>query len=293
MHRVLLSFAMGVVFWHSLSPISHAQLVQVAPGYVKAPFVRVYTYPDGGSYVRAPFVSVFTRGYRGHGGHPVPTPADCCQMSWRSLSQAVRESSAQLEKDLDHVASGTNWKTPLKTAEIAALVPKDVDAPPPEEVRQQLQEIAKIHSAQNNSPEFRNVANLRSFRVLQVVLAEYASPPEERLRRQLFVAAGDLNRALGRFDTGDTWKQYFTLAPGMALSADKTEVKEPAPSETELAQLLERFDTVQTNEEYSKIARLPAFSTTRERLAAYLAQSPTASSESPEELPAPRPAALR
>lgn len=288
MRHAYLSFAVSGILWPALSLVSQAQLVQVAPGYVKAPFVRVYTYPDGGSYVRAPFVSVFSPGYHGH-GHPVPTPADCCQMSWKSLGQTVRESAAQLDKDLDHVTSGKEWKAQLKTAEIAALVPENVDAPPPEEARQQLQQISKSYANTSNSPEFRNVSNLRSFQVLQVVLAEYSSPPGERLRKQLFVAAGDLKRSLGRFDTGEGWRQYFTLSPGMALSEDKAEANDAAPNDAELAQVLDRFDSVQQNEDYYKISRLPAFNTTRERLAAFLTHSQSPASQSPEELPAPRP----
>jgi hypothetical protein len=47
-----------------LPAIAQAQMVEVERGYVRAPFVRVYRTPDGGTRVRAPFVDVFSDGPR-------------------------------------------------------------------------------------------------------------------------------------------------------------------------------------------------------------------------------------
>src|SRR5580704_14853487 len=93
----------------------YAQLVQVAPGYVKAPFVRVYSNPDGSSYVRAPFVSVFSPGYRtGYGVPSGPTSSELAKMDWRSLAQVIRASAAQLDLDLNQIPSGATWRSRLK-----------------------------------------------------------------------------------------------------------------------------------------------------------------------------------
>ncbi|MBI3840163.1 MAG: hypothetical protein HY288_19750 [Planctomycetia bacterium] len=290
MHRGLFYLTAPVLLWNSLSLVSQAQLVQVGPGFVKAPFVRVYRYPDGGSYVRAPFVSVSTPGYRmGRWAYRLPASTDFLQMDWRMLSQTVLEWSARLDADLDYFPSGKTWRSQLKTAEIAALVPKDRDAPPAADVRQQLQEILEIHRAASNSPELSRIANLPSFQILQLALAEYVTPSEQRSRRQLFFAAGELNRSLERFTTGGGWQQYLALSPGLVLSDDKALETEPVVSSDEFAQVLARFNSVSQNTDYRVISALPAFEATHERLAAYLGRSPTPSLNPPEELPAPRP----
>jgi hypothetical protein len=63
----------------ALANTGMAQLVIVRPGYVQAPFVRVYRDPFGGSHVRAPIVQVDRPGYFGgvprrmHYEAPLPT----------------------------------------------------------------------------------------------------------------------------------------------------------------------------------------------------------------------------
>jgi hypothetical protein len=290
MQRVFIYLTAPVLLWQSLGHDAQAQLVQVAPGYVKAPFVRVYRTPDGGSYVRAPFVSVYSPGYHmGHWGYHLPTSADFSQMDWRTLSQAVREWSARLDADLDRFPSGKTWKSQLKTAEIAALVPKDLDVPPAADVRQQLQKILEIQSATSNSPEWSQVANLASFQVLQIALAEYVTPSEQRSRRQLYFAAGELNRSLNRFNTAAGWQHYLALSPGQALSESNAEGAEPVPSADDFAQALARFDSVSQNTDYRVIWALPAFEATHAHLATYLRDSNPASHHRPEELPGPSP----
>src|SRR5438552_1812968 len=67
MNRLFLRPTAVAILLHFLIATGEAQLVQVGPGFVKAPFVRVYWCPDGSSYVRAPFVEVFSPSYRHHG----------------------------------------------------------------------------------------------------------------------------------------------------------------------------------------------------------------------------------
>ncbi len=285
MHRVISYLTMPVLFWLALGQLGQAQLVQVAPGYVRAPFVRVYRYPDGSSYVRAPFVSVHSPGYRR--GHGFPTAADFQQMSWHSLCQALGDLSGQLDADLDHYPSGKAWRTQLKTADIAALVSKQADVPPPDDVRRQLQEILKIHGEASSAAEFGEMATLPSFRILQLALTEYVTAPEQRQRRQLFFAAHELNRSLDHISTGAGWQQYLMLSSGMALSQSKAEETEPAVNPAEFSEALTRFDSVEQNADYRVIAVMPAFKATHERLAAYLSQLQAPSAKPREELPAP------
>lgn len=271
--------------WHSAC---HAQLVRVAPGYVKAPFVRVYSYPDGSSYVRAPFVSVFSPGYRrGYGVPSGPTSSELAEMDWRLLGQATRASAAQLDVDLKQIPSGATWRSRLKIAELTALLPPESDLSPTDDVRQQLQEISRIYGGLDSSRESRSVSNLRSFQVLQQALAEYVTPPVQRLRRQLYFKAGQLNRALERFATGAGWQNYLMLSTGLSLSTDHAQSSESLHSVADYKEVLARFDSVGQNPDYRVISDLPEFKTTRQRLADYLGQLETPPAQKPEELPAP------
>jgi hypothetical protein len=85
----------------------------------------------------------------------------------------------------------------------------------------------------------------------------------------------------------------------MTLSSTNAEAVTPVPDSDELSKSLARFESVEQNPEYRKIASVPAFKATRARLTAYLAQQPSTADRlpeagsipMPEELPAPRPSA--
>ncbi len=285
--RRILYVILAACMCQSLGQESRAQLVQVGPGFVKAPFVRVYHYPDGSSFVRVPFVAVHTPGYRMV--HPYVAPTDCNQMDWGLLSQAVRQRSAQLDAELDRLPEGKTWRSQLKTSEIVALVPESMDSPPPEEIRHQLRQILASYNAPIASPQFRGVASLASFQRLRTALEEYTTPAPQRLRRQLLLAAAELSRSVAPLSTGRAWQEYLWLRPGMPLSWDKAEEAESPPSRAELAHVLSRFDAINQSSEYRVISDLPAFKTTHERLASFIKLPEQPSDMRPEELPAPTP----
>lgn len=277
---------------------SEAQMVRVGPGFVRAPYASVDWFPNGVTHVRAPFVN--------HYGptlppffyqQDVPKPIDeWAQMSWQSLSQEIWKWSGQLDLDLERVPNGSTWQQKLRTAEIAGLVDTTADAAPPEANRAKLQEILESQQAALHSFQGRRIGNLPSLGNLQAALAEYVTPPEQRMRRQLYTAANELNASLKRFTTGEDWQKFLTVSPGMTLSSTVAEDVTPAPDAAELSKSLARFESVEQNPEYRKIAAVPAFKTTRARLTAYLAQQPggdrpveTEAVPMPEELPAPRP----
>jgi hypothetical protein len=288
MRRRIVYLAAAVLVWQWLGVVSEAQLVQVGPGYVKAPFVRVYHYPDGSSFVRAPFVAIHSPGYAvAYPEHSVPTPGDLCEMSWRSLGEAIHESTIQLDSDLDQFARGENWRSRLKTSEIAALVPKGADRPPAAGVRRQLLAALEVLRAAHKSSELSPVVSLQSFQILEAALGEYVSPPDVRLERQLFGASDELWHSLGDYPTGGLWRDYLALSPGMALADRKLGEAQSTPSAVELSDVLKHYDSVDQNNDFRIIARLPAFKTTHELLAAFVSQRATGSSQ-PEELPPPQ-----
>ena len=288
MQRLLPSIALALIIWPALGNSGQAQLVQVGPGYVKAPFVRVYTDPAGGSYVRAPFVQTYTPGYGMGRVHEVPPGAEFGRMEWRALGQAVRDWTVKLDADLNAFPSGEFWKSSLKTGEIARLAPLDRDGPPPEDVRQPLSAIVQNFDSVGNSPDVNRVASLTSFVKLRAALAEYSTPPELRLRQQLSAAARDLYRGLTRFTTAANWQQHLLLSPGMALSEDHLLGNGPMRNRDDLTAALTNFDAASHNEQYFQITGLPAFKATHELLTAYLRQ-PSVLTPEPETLPRPKP----
>jgi hypothetical protein len=288
--RLLKCFLVLATAWNGWGAAANAQLVEVGPGYVRAPFVRVYTYPGGGSYVRAPFVSRFSPGFPGAYADSFPMRERFDEMSWSELCRQVRESCAQLESDLARFRSGNFWRTSLKTDEIAAFVSVDSDYPPAESVRRQLTDILATYQSIGDAPDFNRVAQLGSFQALRAALSEYVMLPELRLRLQLSSAARELRQSLGRYNTGAGWQDYLLVSPNMPLSEVRLRQSEPVTT-TELADALARFDSASQNPEYDMISNLPAFKTVHARLATYFDERQAPSTPPAEELPAPEPAA--
>jgi hypothetical protein len=294
--RAMFFLIVGVVILQSMNEPAAAQLVQVAPGYVKAPFVRVWNGPDGSSRVRAPFVDLYTPGYRrsyvgdGYVGGSYAKGNQYGRMDWTWLAEAVRSNLRRLDSDLSRFPSGDFWKTSLKTAEIASLVQSTGNGPPNEVTRRRLAEIAAAYDSVGNAAEVNRIVNLASFQSLRASLLEYATPAELRLRKQLSLSAADLNRALARFKTGPGWQQYLTLVPGGVLSTTELALSKPAPPLANLEDASNRFDSVAANEEFRVISEVREFGQTRQLLADYVAarrsQSPAVA---PEELPRPSP----
>lgn len=281
---------MGSASWSSLAV---GQIVEVGPGYVRAPFVRVYRDPFGGAHVQAPFVDIYRPGrWAPHFPSPIGVQNartnDLQQLNWSELAEAVRVSAIAVDRDLARLPSNDFWKTSLRTEDILSLMPSEQQGPPDESTRQQLQQILTAYESVGNDPEMNRVAALASFQNLRFALREYLSSPPERSRRQLAAATAELNRELLRFDTADTWLRYFALDQGGTLSAERlaTISGQPTP---DLAAMLSRFDTISSDERYPMIAGLPAFREVRDRLSQYLSESHPNRSVPPEELPTPRP----
>ena len=293
MPRLSIAFATAVIV-HLLCTTSQAQLVQVGPGYVKAPFVRVYSHPDGSSYVRAPFVGVFSPGYRHVDWIPandLPQPEDFAEMDWRELRTSIRHLAANLDAELDRFGTGDLWKVELKTAEIRALVHSS--GPPTAAEAAKLEAILARYEATKHNSTARAVSKLNSFRALYVALDEYLIPPEERLRRQLSSAVNELHLVLEEMPTGPGWQRYLAL-PKFAAQQHSSEATRPPtePDVAELGNILARYDSVSHDERYYAIAQLPEFKEVHHCLAAYvkyLRNPPPVTGRPAEELPAPAP----
>ena len=164
-----------------------AQLVVVRPGYVKAPFVRVYRNPDGSTYVRAPFVRVHSP-VRQPQSHYVPRElqslaADLAEMSWQSLRHVLRQSSADLDAELSRFPTGKVWRRHFMAHAVLDLVPPQGDYPPSDDERTQLIEILTMFDQAHENSDLRAITSLVSFRVLHAAIGEFVSRPEPRMLR--------------------------------------------------------------------------------------------------------------
>jgi hypothetical protein len=115
--------------------------------------------------------------------------------------------------------------------------------------------------------------------------AEFAAMNEEQLYEQLVSIAASLQRRLGRFDTGTTWQRYFRFPHEEFASAD------PVVRREALIKLLDRFEKVAADQQYSMIWQLPAFVAMDAALTEAVSRPDEGTGSAPseaEELPLPR-----
>ena len=171
--------------------VAEAQLVQVGPGYVKAPFVRVYQTPHG-TTVRAPFTHVengvpfFGRHMRSGPGietfeaSPVESyhqEADTTEISLiERQRRLVGKSSLRLNRDLSRFRRATHWQTVLQLpSEFQKMKllenSSEVAQPDRAAVEAALENFEQVAG----NPRYRKIAQLKSFRTTHRLLREYVS----------------------------------------------------------------------------------------------------------------------
>ncbi len=169
--------------------VAEAQLVQIGPGYVKAPFVRVYRTRNGTS-VRAPFTHVesgapaYGRQLRqGPYAHPYGDPqaggydngdATAAISLMERQRRLVARAARRLDRDLLRFRTGSHWQAFLR------LPPELLNAHriAGRGVMVQLDPVA-VQAALNNfdtvasNDQYRKIAQLSSFRSTHRLLREY------------------------------------------------------------------------------------------------------------------------
>lgn len=269
--------------------VGQSQIVEVESGRVRAPFVRVYRTPDGGTRVRAPFVDVLTEGSRGsrsasgphdlppgqfnEGQAPIPanatnapTEIDLTEADWQSLRTIVRASEAELESQLDHYRDAERWKARLHVGDLRQTLTAESNRPPVGDTRDRLQVVLNAYDHASTNAAFRPLTRLSEFQAVHSALRELLRSPLERQRGRLAAASLDLDEVLARVQNGSSWAEYLRL-PESVFSPNQAAADVPA---NELSDVLDRFESVNADRRYSVIAALPAFRVTHRHLAAYI-----------------------
>jgi len=168
---------------------ARAQPVQVGPGYVKAPFVRIYRSPEG-TTVQAPFTRVQTNGSAYSRRNPsqpsVGPPSDllgqhlgntkevlpgsevaAVERQRRKLAVLVR----RLDRDLMRMTTATQWQSFLQLPPEIVSSKRAVTMHPDLE---SLQRVLEHFALVADNKEYQSVASLGSFRILYRELQSYA-----------------------------------------------------------------------------------------------------------------------
>ncbi len=323
MRRIPTSALALAVALVSLTDTAWSQIVRTYPDgavRVRAPFVRVYVGPNGETSVRAPFVAIDTPG-REHirhrpklttdlpggpslGRYSRPRPADPASLDWRALRRMLRSGAIRLEEELDRIPTGEGWKGYLRTTMLYEMAADESNRPPDPEAVEALRDALRRYEATSATRQSRQIASLAGFGTVHAALRELVIPPLHRLRRQLAESARDLERALMRLDTGSEWVRYLQLPDEIFFGESSADPRPPLPPSTDrtrqqgslrLIEALARFDTVSHDPDFRAIRELPAFKTTHDRLAMYVAllsetpSDPRVDDHQIEVIPAPQP----
>lgn len=275
-----------------------AQLIQVRPGFVKAPFVRVINYADGSSYVRAPFVSIRSppRGFPATAvvvqerhaisrSNELDLPGSpLIDSEGRPLRQFALEQLRVLERTVDR-----EWQEYLHLDALAQLLGASDDEFLVEDQRRHLSDLLRDYEATSNSENA--VSKLASFRMLHVMLLRLVLPPKQRGLDELTGAKRQLDAELGRIHATEIWGPYLELP--ITRVSQRQGIPVPPDHGEEAAkveQALSRYDLAMDDPQYQLITSLPGFQMTRNKLASYLQLlKPPIDTSTPEQLPLPDP----
>jgi hypothetical protein len=221
-----------------------------------------------------------------------PAAEELLQMDYLTLRRVARASSADFDRWLSGIPAGEVWRKHFESRTTQEHLAPDVDAPPTTEERQAILRIVGIFDRAVATADLNDITRTASARTLHAVLRELATPPDQRLVRQLSLNARTLNRSLSNLNTGVTWQRYLALPDGVIAAADRPPGgAELRADRKELSKILERYDSISANPEYRVIASLPEFEATHQRLSEVvnpprevLEQQPA---EVAEELPPP------
>ncbi|NIL96002.1 MAG: hypothetical protein GTO53_01865 [Planctomycetales bacterium] len=191
MKKLLLSTFTAAACLAAAHDSLEAQLIRVEPGYVRAPFVRVYRTPDGGRRVRAPFTDVYSPGYaypvqqqyeRGHAGPYAPPqvpgqvqPSGDLLTAQERARHQLAAAADRLHRDLGRMVGGSQWQEYLRLPDsvFAGLHPNQ---PTPLELNidlDQLEQVLARFTQIANDEQYNMISELASFQAVHQNLVEF------------------------------------------------------------------------------------------------------------------------
>ena len=191
-------------------------------------------------------------------------------MPFTQLRRMLRQSATELTTALDQHANGDGWKAYLSLGALVELQDKPA-GPPDTETAVHLKKTLDRYKATETDEKYQSVSQLPAFREVRVVLNRYLTPAAERDRRRLAMNWQRLSESLGGFTSGDRWKHYLVLPPGVFSPRSASEPAHVQIDPKQLKQVLDRYDRVARDAKYKKITSLPAFRATHQSLSDYAA----------------------
>jgi hypothetical protein len=226
----------------------------------------------------------------------MPVGQQMLEFDHRALRNVGRTAAADFDGWLSQVPAGEVWRNHFELPALHETFASNRGTAPTVEERDSTRRIVGVFDEALRRTDLRSITSRNSFRTLHAVVQEFASPPEQRLLRQLSSSARVLHRSLGAFGTGATWQRYLAMPDRIVAAADRLpgqEIDREQFNQEELSKIVERYERVARSPEYRGIAALPEFQTTHERLLEFVdvlggtAASTTAAE--PEELTPPTP----
>ena len=163
-----------------------AQWVEISTDgtvYVRAPFVRVYVDPYGGTSVRAPFTAVDVPG-RGYPyaqppeviehrllQPPLPSAQEPAVMDDEALWQFLSSTANRLHERLGRFNTGASWQKYLRLTD-EVLMGSSLN---PHERRVALTELLSRFHYVATEPRYERIANLPAFIAMRAALTEVVS----------------------------------------------------------------------------------------------------------------------
>lgn len=186
-------------------PVSaHAQLVDVAEGYVRAPFVRLqrrgrlrarrqtpdndveagaraYQQPavspaSPATTIQPPPVPPALPPQASQRAVPPGAPAGGDRVDWQQLRRTIILGETELDQQLTTSASAAGYRRQLHIGRLRELLLKNTTTAPTGETRQQLQEILTAYNQTLIDPQQRPVNRLSGFEKVQAGLMRLLAP---------------------------------------------------------------------------------------------------------------------
>ena len=184
------------------------------------------------------------------------------------LRQLILSSAVELSNDLGTVHFGDRWQNFLRLGDFHELLEHPTAEADRTEINRRNQElyaILKSYDRLGRDKQFDVITNRNNFILLRHTLSEYLSLGAERdARAQTYGTISQLVRSLEPVPTGRQWQEYFQLPQVTQLLA--TPRPHTRAEKGQLQLILSRFETAVKDPQFKKIAQLPGFEETHQRL---------------------------